>query len=108
VQTPDLGTTRSFPDPDLARTLSHALQRLDRSFRNRLLQPHGWVDGGVELVTTLDSDVQRALDRAIEQGATEGGVADVERLRGAAIVLDATDGSILALESRPSRAVGGS
>ncbi len=105
AQTTALAATRAYPDLELSTTLGHTLRQLDLSFRDELLTS---VRGGdkasrpPELVTTSDAGVQRAVDAAIDRGASEGGLSDLDSLRGAAVVLDATTGDIVALESRPT------
>jgi penicillin-binding protein A len=53
-------------------------------------------------VTTIDSPIQRAVDRAITTGAGNAGVAAAGPVRGAAVVLDSRTGAILAITSRPT------
>jgi peptidoglycan glycosyltransferase len=83
---------------------------LDVTFRDRLVQPvktsvlagaGGSPPIGRTLVTTIDAPVQEALDAAYDGGAAEAGLR-VSGLRGAAVVLDARTGAIIALLSRPT------
>jgi peptidoglycan glycosyltransferase len=53
-------------------------------------------------VTTIDTGLQKALKRAVEEGARDAGLPPEFDLRGAAVVLDLTTGAILALDSRPT------
>jgi penicillin-binding protein A len=112
AKTTSLGEKRSYPDPQLADTLAQTLPQLDSSFRDQLtgaVGDSGEPDRtgqsppiGPALVTTVESDLQRAVHEAFDRGAAEGGLGGVQRLRGAAVVLDARSGDILALDSRPT------
>jgi peptidoglycan glycosyltransferase len=108
--TDSVGSARTYPNPALARSLAHALVSLDITFRDRLIEPvtaPGSVGAGASgpvgptLVTSIDADLQQALDAAYDGGAAEAGL-QVSGLRGAAVVLDARNGRILGLMSRPT------
>ena len=102
-----------YPNQELARSLSHTLASLETSFRKELdrsgeqalLSPLGgrfWApDGGRVLVTTIDGEIQEAVHRAFDERLRWAGL-NPETAKGAAVVLDATTGEILALESRPT------
>lgn len=101
--TASLGGRRIYPEPRLARGLGHTLLQLDFTLRDVLRRPHpANRRKGPALVTTIDAGVQRAVGEAIDRGSLEAGLADVGTLRGAAVVLDVTDGAIVALQSRPA------
>jgi len=102
AETRSLGAGRSFPDRELARSLGHTLLQLDLGFRERLLPSNDGERVGPALRTTIDADVQLAVHAAIDTGASSAGLPDVAALRGAVVLLDVEDGSIVALESRPS------
>ncbi len=110
AKTTSLGGQRVYPDAEVATTLAQTLPQLDASYRSRLTRPAGGSAKrqggsppiGSTLVTTIDSDLQRQVHQAFDQGAAEGGLGGVERLRGAAVVLDARNGDIVALDSRPT------
>ncbi len=104
-----LGEERSYPDEEVATSLGHSLMRLDGTFRDAIRAPSA--DGprvpiGATLATTIDSEIQVAVHQAIDRGAIGAGLPDIERLRGAVVVLDVTSGDILASESRPSFSLG--
>ena len=92
---------RVYPDTRAA-SLAHTLVQLDEDFR-RALAPDTPASPpvGPTLVTTIDSQIQQAVDRAITAGVRKAGVADPDSVRGAAIVLDSRTGAILAVTSRP-------
>jgi peptidoglycan glycosyltransferase len=102
AETRALGAGRSFPDSELARSLGHTLLQLDLGYRERLLGARDGERVGPALRTTIDADVQRAVHSAIDSGATGAELLDVAALRGAVVLLDVADGSIVALESRPT------
>ena len=109
AETKSLGGERVYPDEELAASLGHTLAQLDMSFREDLIRPAEHATDGEELsgarpalITTIDSDIQRVVHEAIDQGATEAGIIDTEGLRGAVVVVDATNGDVLAIESRPN------
>jgi peptidoglycan glycosyltransferase len=54
------------------------------------------------LVITIDMGLERALDRAMTDGAHDAGLPDRPPIRGAAVALDTSTGAILALASRPA------
>lgn len=60
---------------------------------------------GPSVVTTLDADIQRALDQAIDLGSEDAGLTSEFGLRGAAVVLDVHSGDIVASVSRPGFAL---
>jgi cell division protein FtsW (lipid II flippase) len=102
-----------YPDRELAQSLSHTLASLENSFGQdlrrsgeppilSLLGGRFWAPGdGRSLVTTIDGEIQEALHGAFDQRLRSMGL-NPETAKGAAVVLDAVTGEILALESRPT------
>lgn len=87
---------RTYPDAELALSLSHTLFRLEQNI------PRVNGTGGPDMVTTIDGDVQRAVHHAIEAGSRDAGFGDASDLRGAVVLVDVVTGAIVAIESRPT------
>jgi penicillin-binding protein A len=105
ARTDALGAARSYPDGVAAFALGHTLLQLDLALRDELLRSGSRPLVGAPLRTTVDARVQKAVHAAIDRGAVEAGIADVDALRGAVVLLDVRDGGIVAIESRPSFSV---
>lgn len=100
-----LGGARTYPDRGVATSLGHTLFQLDLAFGRRLRDAEPGSATGPALVTTIDADVQRALAGALDAGGLDAGLPDVSSLRGAAVLVDVADGSLVALASRPTFAL---